>query len=160
MSPEQVPAGGPGKFTDAPTDHELFWHGLLEIPKTGPECDAVFNCTQCSQNGYCSQHPNGKWGFGNGAACKGCGKEGCADCGPATITPMMISPAPPQSAGLITPSANSEQLPEPTINTTTPVSAARIDGASEAGRATTAYPTGKASSTSQQRPGLISPLMR
>ena len=59
MSPEQVPVGGPGKFTDTPTDHELFWHNILEIPRTGSECDATFNCRECNQHGYCNQHPNG-----------------------------------------------------------------------------------------------------
>lgn len=34
----QVPAGGPGQFTDSPTDRELMGYGLLEVPKYGERC--------------------------------------------------------------------------------------------------------------------------
>ena len=34
----QVPPGGPGQFTDAPTDRELMLYGLLEVPKYGERC--------------------------------------------------------------------------------------------------------------------------
>ncbi len=34
----QVPAGGPGQFTDTPTDRELMGYGLIEIPKYGERC--------------------------------------------------------------------------------------------------------------------------
>lgn len=94
MSPEQVPAGGPGKFTATPTDHELIWHGLLEVPRTGSDCDAVFNCSECSKNGYCDQHPHGQWGFGSGrCGGAGCGNGGgCTDCMSGTGQPMLIQP--------------------------------------------------------------------
>ncbi len=94
MSPEEVPVGGPGKFTATPTDHELIWHGLLEVPRTGSDCDAIFNCTECSKNGHCSQHPHGHWGFGGGAGVAGNGYlGGCTDCVPSTGTqPMLIQP--------------------------------------------------------------------
>ena len=48
MSPEQVPPGGPGLFTDTPTDRELFFHNLIEVPKYGDECQM---CTTCLQGG-------------------------------------------------------------------------------------------------------------
>lgn len=35
LNPDQVPAGGPGMFSDVPTDHELFMQGLLEVPNYG-----------------------------------------------------------------------------------------------------------------------------
>lgn len=38
MAPCQVPPFGPGQTTDAPTDHELYLDGMLEIPAYGPEC--------------------------------------------------------------------------------------------------------------------------
>jgi len=38
MKPGQVPEGGPGLFTDVPTDRELFFDGFLEVPKYGDEC--------------------------------------------------------------------------------------------------------------------------
>ena len=34
----QVPEGGPGRFTESPTDRELFGYGLLEVPKMGDRC--------------------------------------------------------------------------------------------------------------------------
>ena len=34
----QVPEGGPGRFTESPTDRELFGYGLVEVPKMGDRC--------------------------------------------------------------------------------------------------------------------------
>ena len=39
LDPSRVPAGGPGKFSDAPVDRELFWHQMIEVPKYGDECE-------------------------------------------------------------------------------------------------------------------------
>ena len=39
LEADQVPQGGPGFFTDSPTDRELFWGGLIEVPKYGDECE-------------------------------------------------------------------------------------------------------------------------
>jgi pilus assembly protein CpaC len=38
LAPAQVPYGGPGMFTTAPTDREMYLHGLIEVPKFGPNC--------------------------------------------------------------------------------------------------------------------------
>ncbi len=38
MSDSQMPPGGPGMFTDQPTDRELYWYGLLETPSYGGVC--------------------------------------------------------------------------------------------------------------------------
>ena len=38
MQAAELPSGGPGTFTDVPVDRELFFHGLLEVPKVGDEC--------------------------------------------------------------------------------------------------------------------------
>ena len=35
----QVPSGGPGRFTDTPTDREMMAYGLLEVPKYGERCE-------------------------------------------------------------------------------------------------------------------------
>lgn len=35
---DQLPPLGPGMTTTFPTDRELFCNGLLEVPRTGPEC--------------------------------------------------------------------------------------------------------------------------
>ncbi len=53
MAPGQVPPGGPGFHTDAPTDHELYLDGLLEVPLYGPECNPYGPCQdQLIQPGY------------------------------------------------------------------------------------------------------------
>lgn len=91
MSPEQVPVGGPGKFTSTPTDTELIFKGLLEVPRVGSDCDSVFNCTECNQNGFCRRHPNGRWGVGNYSN----GSAGCTDCTPSGN--KLISPGAMQS---------------------------------------------------------------
>ncbi len=36
---DQMPPMGPGRTTTFPTDRELYLHGLIEVPKVGPECD-------------------------------------------------------------------------------------------------------------------------
>lgn len=35
LSSDQVPPGGPGMFTDNPTDREFYWQGLVEVPQYG-----------------------------------------------------------------------------------------------------------------------------
>jgi hypothetical protein len=58
MTEQQIPHGGPGKFTDYPTDHELYLHNLLEVPLYGDECQ------QCSNRI-------------EGSSCR---KQGCPNC--------------------------------------------------------------------------------
>ena len=164
MSPEQVPVGGPGKFTDTPTDHELFWHNMLEIPRTGSECDATFNCRECNQNGYCSQHPNGCRGglFSNqsGGCTTGayCPADGAAGSPATTVVPqepMLISPD------------NEPQIQTPTPDIGLPIPEAavrdRIDGAAKSSvirPASSEVPSKLRSRSNSQATGLISPLMR
>jgi pilus assembly protein CpaC len=38
LSRDQIPPGGPGLFTDTPTDRELFRDGMIEVPYYGSEC--------------------------------------------------------------------------------------------------------------------------
>jgi hypothetical protein len=38
MAEGQVPVGGPGMFTDQPTDRELFSYGMIEVPSYGGHC--------------------------------------------------------------------------------------------------------------------------
>ena len=89
LSPDQVPAGGPGLFTDTVTDGELFWRGLIEVPKTGDECSLNTNCLECQENGgrYGLHSSGGGWGAGQnggngrrGAACGHCGSAACTGC--------------------------------------------------------------------------------
>lgn len=38
MPADQMPPVGPGRTTTFPTDREFILHGLMEVPKVGPEC--------------------------------------------------------------------------------------------------------------------------
>lgn len=79
LKADQVPPGGPGLFTDTVTDEELFWHGLLEVPKTGDECGFNTNCLECQQNGgRCGLH--GLTGGRNGQRGGACGSANCNGC--------------------------------------------------------------------------------
>jgi pilus assembly protein CpaC len=40
LDADQVPAGGPGTYTTFPTDRELFFSGMIEVPKYGDECQS------------------------------------------------------------------------------------------------------------------------
>jgi pilus assembly protein CpaC len=48
MSEAQTPPGGPGMFTDQPTDRELYGYGLIEVPSYGSHCN---NCGTGAGNG-------------------------------------------------------------------------------------------------------------
>lgn len=39
LDPSQVPMGGPGLFTDTPTDRELFRDGMIEVPNYNYPCE-------------------------------------------------------------------------------------------------------------------------
>ena len=41
---DQMPPLGPGRTTTFPTDRELYCNGLLEVPRTGPECPEGAAC--------------------------------------------------------------------------------------------------------------------
>ena len=110
MTTDQLPAGGPGRFTVTPTETELMIDGLLEVPSSGPDCEAVFNCNDCNQNGFCYRHPNGRWGVGTVTRHhghgfhKGAGGPGCTD----VTTPTLISPGVQQrQSGGAVPAPNS-----------------------------------------------------
>ena len=66
MQASELPSGGPGTFTDTPVDRELFFHGLLEVPKVGDSCDQCHggvigtgghcrnpNCPNCQSGADC-----------------------------------------------------------------------------------------------------------
>ncbi len=110
MTTDQLPACGPGRFTVTPTETELMIDGLLEVPSSGPDCEAVFNCNDCNQNGFCYRHPNGRWGVGTVTRHhghgfhKGAGGPGCTD----VTTPTLISPGVQQrQSGGAVPAPNS-----------------------------------------------------
>lgn len=99
MQAGELPSGGPGTFTDTPVDRELFFHGLLEVPKVGDECS---HCHEglIGTGGHC-QNPN----------CQSC-RSG-ADCVPgnARLTPsesLKISPSERQTDAI---PASSSRVP-------------------------------------------------
>jgi len=49
LAPDQVPQGGPGKSSAIPTDRELYWDGVIEVPNYGERCEGP-NC-----------QPDGSW---------------------------------------------------------------------------------------------------
>ncbi|MEZ6130682.1 MAG: hypothetical protein R3C59_18505 [Planctomycetaceae bacterium] len=158
LSPEQIPAGGPGLFTDTVTDHELYFNGMIEVPKTGPECSAQFNCSNCQVNGYCTQHPSG-CGPGCGVTEGEFAPAGGYSLPPNNNPPMLISPEglPPQGQPIpmeqmeqAVPSApflGTQRSPQPAANSSQirPVSGT--------------LPT-KPSASAKNRPGLITPFLR
>ena len=61
LDPSSVPQGGPGGFTDKPTDRELFSYGLIEVPNYGSPCNQCQDqsCPQCrKQKGHFSPQYN------------------------------------------------------------------------------------------------------
>ncbi len=61
LDPSLVPQGGPGTFTDSPTDRELYGYGLIEVPNYGSKCNQCqdHSCPQCrKQRGYRSPQYN------------------------------------------------------------------------------------------------------
>jgi len=60
MSAEQAPQNGPGSSTTNPTDKELYWKGMLEVPRVGddcPECHA--GGAEVYGNGYANDYGTG-----------------------------------------------------------------------------------------------------
>ncbi|MDX1969471.1 MAG: pilus assembly protein N-terminal domain-containing protein [Planctomycetaceae bacterium] len=45
LAPDQVPPGGPGRSSTIPTDRELYWDGVVEVPNYGDRCET------CGPNG-------------------------------------------------------------------------------------------------------------
>jgi len=72
MTAEQLPQTGPGMSTDIPVDRELFFHGLLEVPKFGDECEQCR--TQSSATFRCA-NPD----------CKNCRGMECTSSGKASL---------------------------------------------------------------------------
>ena len=156
MSVDQVPAGGPGLFTDVVTDEELYWRGMIEVPKSGPECEAVFNCSECGPgNCRCGK---GRFGGRAGRAGSG-GGNGCTDCTTGQGQPMLIMPgdyANPQpllmdDQALPVPEGDGESEFVPISNSIKQVSSSKQTAA-----AIRTPPKPAA----QGRPGLITPFLR
>ncbi len=69
MSKEQIPPGGPGKFTDTPTGKELYINNMIEVPYYGDPCHMCTSCMECREQGSCLRHPNGCQSCQDGTDC-------------------------------------------------------------------------------------------
>jgi pilus assembly protein CpaC len=97
MTPDQIPPGGPGLFTDTPTDREFYMYNLLEVPSYGPHCDGA----QCPPPipTYDPYHPVGQEHM---------------------MGPGAMMSAPPMPANMPYPSSPMMSPPTPTVMPTRP----------------------------------------
>lgn len=173
MTPDQLPVGGLGTFTDTPTDKELYFYNMLEVPSYGDRCQG-----QCPppEPTYDPYHPTGPEHLGRmGGPMPGPGMP------PAGYNPM-VPPTP--APGMIAPEtmlpvgpdpAATPDLPPPAPSPTTSAVGfpqRRPSAAAKAGKATGVQPAGHtrpapgfgtasgarpAGKTTVRRPGLIEP---
>lgn len=95
MPAGQLPSVGPGLQTDIPVDRELFFNGMLEVPKFGDECA---HCTNCLPGATHCQDPNCQTCRGNGENCVP-GTAKAAPSGKATVSPAAQSRPVPSVGG-------------------------------------------------------------
>ncbi|MGD9854131.1 MAG: type II and III secretion system protein family protein [Planctomycetaceae bacterium] len=129
LAPHQVPCVGPGGFTDDPTDRELYFDGMIEIPSYGPECSG---CETGYGDGYGYGSGGGAWGpdggaygsgaYGSGAYAGGAyGAAGSGGAGCGSGCQNGDGCLPPVSAGnLITPSREAANPPSSSVPPTNP----------------------------------------
>jgi len=142
------PQQGPGMFTDAPTDKELFGMGLLEVPKYGDPCEN--GCQNCLPGSNCQNCRHGL----RMNACPDC-QQGGGSCVPDGygVSNGNESLAPQSSSGK-------------TTSSTKPVGSSRVindkpasnKGGAKGGAA--AKPKSSSGSSRSGNSGLISPTMR
>jgi pilus assembly protein CpaC len=97
LSPDQAPPMGPGEFTDDPTDKELYFDGVLEVPKYGPECATC-------EPGYpgMGYGPGGEFSGNAGCVQQGPGSQGLMmPAGVSELPPQMGAPAAPATPAMV-----------------------------------------------------------
>ena len=140
----QFPQQGPGMFTDAPTDKELFGMGLLEVPKFGEACEN--GCQNCLPGSNCQDCRHGL----RMNACPNC-QQGGGSCVPDGFG---------MSNGNASPTLQSSPVGKASL--TQPVSSPRVindKSASDKGPGTV-KPKKSTGSSRSGNSGLISPTMR
>lgn len=112
LAPGQVPPGGPGLNTTSPTDREMYLHGLIEVPRFGPDCGP-----ECQPNsGYRYQ----------GGSCP----PGTPMISP-TLSPATVPECAPNGDGLIAPpGADSPGVVVPSPSSDSAVSKRTFSGSS------------------------------
>jgi len=83
LDPDQVPAGGPGFGTDAPTDRELYIDGMLEVPNYGACQDPVSPAMWNAPAGSACPHGDGR----PGTSCASCLSQRSAGQRKANVAP-------------------------------------------------------------------------
>ena len=101
VSADQMPPIGPGRMTTSPTDRELYLHGLMEVPKVGPDCEQPGGV--CEPGVSVQVRPDAPW---QGAP------TGYGPVGPA-MSPTMVPNPPGPRHGEIPPSPSSGGLIAP-----------------------------------------------
>lgn len=171
MSPGQLPPGGPGLFTDTPTDKEFYLYNMLEVPSYGPRCQG-----QCPppEPTYDPYHPVGPEHIvppGAMMPMPGLPPAGYDPAMPPTPAPEMIVPetVTPVTPETVIPTApagpaaetNADFPPVAPSPTTSAIGfpPRRISSAAKAGRAsvTPASHTRAPGRQPARRPGLIEP---
>ena len=115
MQADQMPPVGPGRTTTFPTDRELYLHGLMEVPKVGPDCnepggacDPTFSVNVRTGTRYVGNSLGNTMGD----------QPSCGPTGP-TITPSnlpsSIPPSPNPGSSLQTPSRSGGLIAPPGV---------------------------------------------
>ena len=140
----QFPQQGPGMFTSAPTDKELFGMGLLEVPKFGDDCEN--GCQNCLPGGNCQNCRHGL----RMNACPDC-QQGGGSCVPDGYG---------MSNGVSSPEARDSSSGK--SSSTQPVSSSRVinDRPTPNKGGATTKPKSSTGSSRSGNSGLISPTMR
>ena len=118
QSPDQMPPAGPGRSTTFPTDRELYLHGLMEVPKYGPECP---DGGACDSNFSVNARTETPWPGSTLGTYGPMGPSVAPSTGPA-VTPSQPGSSPQMSpgtgGGLITPSGvnSGDAVPPPPAN--------------------------------------------
>lgn len=89
LAPDQVPPGGPGKSTAIPTDRELYWDGVIEVPNYGDPCEGP----NCPPTAGWPMPMNGMPSYSTGGASSPTMTPLPAD-DPGLLTPGSMPPAP------------------------------------------------------------------
>ncbi|HEX6984677.1 MAG TPA: pilus assembly protein N-terminal domain-containing protein, partial [Planctomycetaceae bacterium] len=99
MAPGQLPPGGPGLFTDVPTDREFYLYNMIEVPSYGPHCEG-----QCPPPvpTYDPYHPTGPEHIAPPGAM-----------GPPLPPPAALPPGPSPAIHPAGPAANPGAFPPP-----------------------------------------------
>lgn len=165
MDPHEVPQCGPGMETMSPSNGELYWKGMIEVPACGP-CGAV-DCNpcqppgiRCDSNGQCSQCGSNYGPAGGGYSAMATDASMIPYGQPAAPTHMEmnspeVAPTPADDTGPTLPGPDADgPPPDPSAENQSP---AWIDASTAVARRSEAVVTPQPIPTTST-PGLIGPI--